>query len=198
MGANIQPRTVQWATGAFGAAVPNPASPQCECVSVTYSSGPVTAESPVPAWSNEAAAGSTETTRVNTVDITQVYKYINTPGFTISATVASWFWFWIYFSPVCPVCKVKTTLGLCTLNGLNLNFTEILVSLIRSCIHHQHGVWQGKAQAWQLWKPPRPWVGFISCSHKASPSILKPHMTSGIFKVRSWKVHECIQGSTSF
>lgn len=66
-----------------------------------------------------------------------------------------------------------------------------LFSLIRTCIHHQHGVWQGEAQARQLWKPPGPWVGFTSCT-------LKLHTTSGILKFKSWKVHECCQGLTSF
>lgn len=36
-----------------------------------------------------------------------------------------------------------------------------MISLMRSCIHHQHGICQGKTQARQLWKPPEPRVGFI-------------------------------------
>lgn len=99
-------------------------------------------------------------------------------------------------------CGVKSgiqkqkSLWFCTLNVTYRN--NDLVSLIRSCIHHKHGVWQGKAQTWQLWKPPGLWVGFISCSYKASLSILKLHMTSGIFKFKSWKVHKRCRGLTSF
>ncbi len=94
-GANTQLRTALWATGAFGAAVPSRASPQCESVSATWSSGPVTVESPVPAWSNGAAAGSTETTRVATVDSAQVYKY-NTPWFCCTCSCSLLFYLIVY------------------------------------------------------------------------------------------------------
>lgn len=75
MGANMQLRTVQWATGVFGAVVKKTARPRSESVSVMWSSRLVTVENHVLVWSKKPAAGSTEIVMATTVDSTQVYNH---------------------------------------------------------------------------------------------------------------------------
>lgn len=110
---NIQLRTVQWATGAFGAAVPSPASLQYESVSVTQSSSLKTVDNPVAVWKSKPAAGSIETNRATNVDSTQAYKP-HIPWFKpiLPSLLALW-----NISTLSQFCCIETNLSLWLLHN---------------------------------------------------------------------------------